>query len=141
MSWRHLGVSTRPVELQGFWHFFFFFLRRLLEIFNKSNYIYIFKSWSVAFIVTTLQLSHISVYVIIFFLFNFPKIVFNVYFFNIYTSPTFFPPLHFHLLTTSPTFLSLLSFHLFTTLYNNIILPLSPYLLLFLFLLIHNLLL
>ena len=40
-----------------------------------------------------------------FFLFNFPIIVFNIYFFNIYTSPTFLPPLPFHLSTTSPTFL------------------------------------
>ena len=69
------------------------------------------KNWSVAFIVATLQLSHISVHVIIFFLSNFPIIVFNIY-----TSPTILPHLPFHLPSTSPTFLSSLPFHLPTTL-------------------------
>ena len=54
------------------------------------------------------QLSHISIHVIIFFLLfltNSSIIVFNIFFFNIYTSPTFRPHLPFHLPTTSPTFL------------------------------------
>ena len=73
--------------------------------------------------------------------FFFPIIVFNIYFFNIYTSPTFFSPLPFHLLITSSIFLPPLYFHLPTTLYINIILPLSLHLPLFLSLLIHTLLL
>ena len=72
-----------------------------------------------------LQLNHISVRVIIFFLFNFPIIVFNVYYFNIYTFPTFLSSLPFHLPTTSSIFLPPLPFHLLTTLYINIILPIS----------------
>ena len=55
-------------------------------------YLYISKSWSVAFIVATLQSNHISVHVIIFFIFNFPIIFltllihfFFFLFFNIYT--------------------------------------------------------
>ena len=44
--------------------------------------LYIFKSWSVAFIVAALQLSHISIHVIIIFFPNFPIIFFfYVYFF------------------------------------------------------------
>ena len=104
-------------------------------------YIYISKSWNITFIDATLQLSHISVYVIIFFLFNFPIIVFNIYFFNIYTSSTFLPPLPCHLPTTSSAFLPPLPFYLPTTLYINIILPLFLHLHLFLSLLIHTLLL
>ena len=104
-------------------------------------YIYISKSWNITFIVATLQLSHISVYVIIFFLFNFPIIVFNIYFFNIYTSSTFLPLLPCHLSTTSSAFLPPLPFYLPTTLYINIILPLFLHLHLFLSLLIHILLL
>ena len=49
---------------------------------------------------------------------------FNIYFFNIYTSPTFLSPLSFHLPITS-IFLPPLAFHLPTTLYINIILLLS----------------
>ena len=41
---------------------------------------------------------------------------FNIYFFNIYTSPTYLPFLHFHLPTTFPTFLHFLPFHLPTIL-------------------------
>ena len=70
-----------------------------------------------------------------FFLPNFPIIVFNIYFFNIYTSSTFFSPLPFHLPTTS-IFLSPLPFHLPITLYINIIFPLSLHLSLFFSLLI-----
>ena len=64
-------------------------------------YLYISKSWSVAFIVVMFQLSHISVHVIIILLFNFPIIFFltfthflkNIYtFFNIYISLTFSSP-------------------------------------------------
>ena len=43
-------------------------------------YLYISKSWTIVFIAVTLQLSHISVYVVIFFLSNFPIIVFNIFF-------------------------------------------------------------
>ena len=78
--------------------------------------LYISKSWSVAFIVSTLQLSHISVHLIIIFFPNFPIIVFNIYFlfyFNIYTFSNLSPPLHFLLPTT---------------LYINIILLLSLHL-------------
>ena len=53
------------------------------DLFSKQIYIYIYISRSVAFIVVTLQLSHISIHVIIFFLSNFPIIVFN--FFLIFT--------------------------------------------------------
>ena len=106
------------------------------DLFSKQIYIYIYiyisKSWSIAFIVATLQMSHISIHVIIFFLSNFPIIFFNIYFFNIYTFSTFLPSLLFYLPTTSPTFLSPLPFHLFTTLYINIILPLSLHIPLFL---------
>ena len=42
-----------------------------------------------------------------FFLFNFPIIVCNIYFFNIYTSPTFLHHLHFHL----PLLLQYFSLH------------------------------
>ena len=72
--------------------------------------------------------------------FSFLIIVFNIYFFNIYTSPTFRCPLPFHFPTTSIC-ISLLPFHLPTTLYINIIIPLSLHLPLFLSLLIHTLLL
>ena len=67
-------------------------------------------------------------HVIIFFISNFPIIVFNINFLNIYISLTFLLPLPFHLPTTSPTFLPPLSFHLPITLYINIILPLSIHL-------------
>ena len=43
------------------------------------------KSWSVAFIVTMLQFNHISVHVIIFFLFNFSIIVLTFIYFLIFT--------------------------------------------------------
>ena len=80
-------------------------------------YLYISKSWSVAFVVATLQLSHISIHLIIIFLSNFPIIVFNIYiFFNIYTFSNLLTPL---------------PFHLSTTLYINIIIPLSLHLPLF----------
>ena len=52
-------------------------------------YIYIYINWSTTFIIAMLQLSHISIHVINFFLSNFLIIVFNIYIFNIYTSPTF----------------------------------------------------
>ena len=94
-------------------------------------FIYIYYIWSVAFIVTILQLRHINVYVVIFFLFNFSIIVFNIYFLNIYTSLTFLSPLSFHLPTTFLTFLLPLPFHLSTILYINIILPISLHLPLF----------
>ena len=113
------------------------------EVSTYGNlYLYISESWSITFIVATLQLSHISVQVIIYFLSNFPNF-FNTYYFNIYTSPTFLPSLSFHLLTTSSTFLPSLSFHLPTTHYplHYIIFPLSFHLPLFLFLLIHTILL
>ena len=64
-------------------------------------YLYISKSWSVAFIVVMFQLSHISIHVIIILLFNFPIIFFltfthflkNIYtFFNIFISLTFSSP-------------------------------------------------
>ena len=78
---------------------------------------------------------------VFFFFFQFSYNCFKIYFFNIYTSPTFLSPLPFHLPTTSSIFLSPLPFHLPTTLYINIILPLSLHLPLFLSLLIHTLLL
>ena len=106
---------------------------------NLYIYIYISKNWSVAFIVALLQLSHISLYIIIFFLSNFPIIVFNIYFFNIFTFSTFLPSLPFHLSTTSPAFLPPLPFHLPTTLYINIILPFFLHLPLFLSFLIRTL--
>ena len=104
-------------------------------------YIYYIWSWNIAFIVTILQLRHINVYVVIFFLFNFSIIVFNIYFLNIYTSLTFLSPFSFHLPTTFLTFLLPLPFHLSTILYINIILPISLHLPLFFFFSIHTLLL
>ena len=72
--------------------------------------------------------------------FFFPIIVFKIYLFNIYTSPTFLSHLSFHLPIIS-IFLPPLPFHLPTTIYINIILPLSLHLPLFLFFLIYTLLL
>ena len=74
--------------------------------------LYIIKSWSVAFNAAALILSHVSIHVIIFFISNFPIIVFNINFLNIYISLTFLLPLPFHLPTTSPTFLPPLPLHL-----------------------------
>ena len=82
-----------------------------------------------------------QLHVNIFFLSNFHIIVFNIYFLNIYTSPTFLFPLPFHLPITSPIFLPPLHFYLPTTLYINIIFSLSLHLPLFLSFLIHTLLL
>ena len=93
-------------------------------------YLYISKSWNVTFIVDTLQLNHISVHVIIFFIFNFP-IIFLTLLIHFFFS--FFKYLH------SQTFLLPLPLHLLTTLYFNIILPLSLYFPLFcLFLFSHS---
>ena len=78
----------------------------------KSIYIYIYisKSWSVAFIVATLQLSHINVHVIIFYLFNFLIIVFNIYLFLIFT---LLQPFSLPYLFISPLPSTLISFTLF----------------------------
>ena len=71
-----------------------------LFIFNARHlsffflYLYISKSWSVAFIVAMLQLSYISIHVIIIFLFNFPITFFNIY--------SFFKYLHFFQLFSIP---------------------------------------
>ena len=73
----------------------------LHNIWHIHLYLYISKSWSVAFIVVMFQLSHISIHVIIILLFNFPIIFFltfthflkNIYtFFNIFISLTFSSP-------------------------------------------------
>ena len=69
--------------------------------------IYISKSWSIAFIVVTLQLSRISINVIILFSCQFSYNFFNSHLF-------------FLIFTLSLTFLILLPFHLSTTLYLNI---------------------
>ena len=79
-------------------------------------YIYIFKNWNVAFIIITHLLSHISVHLIIFFIFNFPMIFFFNYWFTLF----FF---FFLIFTLSQTFLSLLLFRLPITLYLNCTLP------------------
>ena len=101
-------------------------------------YFYISKSWSVTFIVATLQLSYISVHIIIIFLSNFPIIFFltftlflKKYIFSL--SPTSFYPylfifplsttLYINILFISPLPFTL-PFHLPTTLYINIILHL-----------------
>ena len=73
-------------------------------------YIYISKSWSVAFIVATLQLSHINVHVIIFYLFNFLIIVFSIYLFLIFT---LLQPFSLPYLFISPLPSTLISFTLF----------------------------
>ena len=55
----------------------------VLEVHYNFIYLYISKSWSIEFIVATLQLSHISIHVIIFFLLfltNSSIIVFNIFF-------------------------------------------------------------
>ena len=83
---------------------------------NLFSYLYISKSWSVVFIVPMLQLSHISIHVIIIFSFQFSYNFFNNFFLNIYT---FF--------NQSPS----LTFHLSTTLYLNITIHLSFHLPLF----------
>ena len=86
-----------------------------------TPYPYISKSWSVVFIITAFQLSHVGVHLIIIFISNFPIIVFNIYFFK---------NLHFFQPSPSLTFSSL------SYLYINIILSLSlhhPLFCLFLF--------
>ena len=99
----------------------------LHNIWHIHLYLYISKSWSVAFIVVMFQLSHISIHVIIILLFNFPII----FFFNIYS---FFKKYlhflqHFYIpyLFISPLPFTLL-FHLPTTLYLNITLRFSLHL-------------
>ena len=82
-----------------------------LQIYIYIYIIYISKSWSVTFIVATLQLSHISVHVIIFYLFNFPIIVFNINFFIIFT---LLQPLSLPYLFISPLPSTLISFFLFS---------------------------
>ena len=78
---------------------------------------------------------------VFFFFYNFPIIIFNIFFFNIYTSLTFLYPLPFHLSTTFSIFLPLLPFHLPTT-PTLISFFLFPFIFLyFLSLLIHTLLL
>ena len=105
----------------------------LHNIWHIHLYLYISKSWSVAFIVVMFQLSHISIHVIIILLFNFPIIFFltfthflkNIYtFFNIFISLTFSSP---HYPFISPLPFTLL-FYLPTTLYLNITLRLSLHL-------------
>ena len=83
---------------------FFFFNVNL----NLYIYLYISKSWSVVFIVTTLQLSHVSINVIIFFLSNFP--IFLTFIFLIFTllQPFFLPYLF---ISSLPS--TLISFFLF----------------------------
>ena len=80
------------------------------SITNLYIYIYISKSWSVAFIVATLQLRHISVHIIIFYLFNFPIIVFNIYLFLIFK---LLQPFSLPYLFISPLNSTLISFILF----------------------------
>ena len=88
------------------WSYFIFFF------FNVNLYLYIYlyisKSWSVVFIVTTLQLSHVSINVIIFFLSNFP--IFLTFIFLIFTllQPFFLPYLF---ISSLPS--TLISFFLF----------------------------
>ena len=65
-------------------------------------------------------LSSFRVFFLFSFLSNFPIIVFNIYFFNIYPSSTFISPLPFHLSTTSSIFLPPLPFHLPATLYIKV---------------------
>ena len=81
-----MQFALRMYELKLF-YLFFFNVNLYLYI-----YLYISKSWSVVFIVTTLQLSHVSINVIIFFLSNFP--IFLTFIFLIFTLLQPFSPLY-----------------------------------------------
>ena len=76
-------------------NFFFFFGSFLLlnVILLCYKNLYISKSWSIIFIITALQLSHISIHVIITFVSNFPIIFLTFTFFykNNYTFSNLFP--------------------------------------------------
>ena len=142
----YLFISPLPSTLISFFLFPFIFLYFCLFLFTLSYYKFVTIS-SILYIVfphkkkvPSLSLSKFFGGFFIFFS-NFLIIVFNIYFFNIFTSPTFLSPLSFHLPTTSSIFLPSLPFHLPTTFYINIIFPLSLHLPLFLSLLIHTLLL
>ena len=118
---------------------------------NTAYYLFIYFHYQAQLKVFSVQLykqnetkQNVEAFQVCLFFFFFPnflKIFFKIYFFNIYTSPTFLSPLPFHLPTTSSIFFLPLPFHLPSTLYINIILPLSLHLLLFLSLFIHTLLL
>ena len=92
---------------------------RKREFGERWEHLYISKSWGVAFIIATFQLSHISIHVIILFLFKF---CFN----NFFNISSFFL-----ISTFSPTFLIPLHLHLPNILYFNITLYLSLHLPLF----------
>ena len=109
---------TQAIQKEGWTH-----TRKFLYIHTWHNHmrmpmsLYISKSWNVVFIVTTLQLNHISIHIIIIFFSNFPIIfflTFTLFFKKMFTlSLNFLSPLHFHLLTT--LYLNI-TFHLLTTL-------------------------
>ena len=85
-------------------------------------YLYISKSWTIVFIIVTLQLSYISV--IISFLSNFPIIVFNIFFLiftllqpfsfpYLFISPLLLQPFSLPYLFISPLPFKLISFFLY----------------------------
>ena len=80
--------STIDFEVESLFDFEYLIWMVTISFFAYI-YIYIYINWSTTFIIAMLQLSHISIHVINFFLSNFLIIVFNIYIFNIYTSPTF----------------------------------------------------